>query len=148
MATTKAFVTYANDTTALVKTLRPSSCEGCSEQNSCIETECKPLTNTTVLNKIGAKKGDTVILNYESSSLLKIAFLVYVFPIIALILGAITGENLAKTLSMNNSAAAAIFAFCFFFIAVAIIKIVDNKITKKDKYTASIEKIIGKNAFS
>jgi len=95
-----------------------------------------------VLNPAGAREGDRIVLSFETSSLLKATFLIYVFPIIFLIAGAALGQMLAPLMVFNPSALAALLGFAFFFIALFIIKTRANKMAKQNAYQPKITKII------
>ena len=145
MATTEAFVTYKDNNVTLIKCKREKACDGCADQATCPEAQNECNIDTKVLNLIGAEKGDTVLLTYKSASLFKITFVVYIFPIIALILGAILGDNIAEKLNITKSGSAAIFAFIAFFAAIFVIKLYNNRVEKKGDFVAEITKIIKKN---
>ncbi len=53
------------------------------------------------LNTAGARVGDRIVLSFETHSLLKATFLIYVFPIILLIVGAVVGQALAPVIDLN-----------------------------------------------
>ena len=142
MAITEAFVTYADDNITLIRTKRETACEGCAEQATCSEGRCDYQLDTKVLNNVGAKKGDEVLISYSTKSILKITFLVYVVPIVFLILGAVIGDNLAEKLMMSKSFSALVFAFGFLAISIAIIKIYNNKLEKKKECMATIIKVL------
>jgi sigma-E factor negative regulatory protein RseC len=56
------------------------------------------------LNTAGARAGDRIVLSFETASLLKATFLIYVFPIILLIVGAAIGQMLASLIDFSPSA--------------------------------------------
>jgi sigma-E factor negative regulatory protein RseC len=81
-------------------------------------------------------------LSFETASLLKATFLIYVFPIIFLIAGAALGQALASSAAFSSSALSVILGFAFFFSALFIIKACANKMAKKNTYQPKITKII------
>jgi len=81
-------------------------------------------------------------MHFQTSSLLKVTFLIYVFPIIFLIIGAIIGQQLGAVFHFNTSASSATVGFLFFFVAVWIIKSRANKMAQKDRYQPKIVKIL------
>jgi sigma-E factor negative regulatory protein RseC len=95
-----------------------------------------------VLNTAGARVGDRIVLTFETASLLKATFLVYVFPIILLIVGAALGQMLAPLIEFSPSALSAVLGFAFFFAALFIIKARANKMAKKNAYQPKITKIL------
>jgi len=66
--------------------------------------------------------------------MLFLSFLLYVFPIILLIAGALIGDALAPVLKMNSSALSMGFGFLLFVSAFLIIRKKQAGMSKKDKY--------------
>jgi sigma-E factor negative regulatory protein RseC len=94
------------------------------------------------INEAGAKVGDRIVLNLETGPLLKVTFLLYVFPIILLIIGAAIGQRIATMLGMDSSGLSVLVGFTFLFAAVLFIKLKANNLAKNDKYRPTIIKII------
>jgi sigma-E factor negative regulatory protein RseC len=94
------------------------------------------------INEVGAKVGDRIILSFETSSLLKASFLLYVFPILLLIVGAAIGQEIAPRFDFNPSGLSAIMGFSFFFAALLIIKTTADKLAKKNEYRPKVIKIL------
>ena len=94
------------------------------------------------LNEVGAKVGDRIVLLFESSSLLKATFLLYVFPILLLLIGALCGQGIAPHLDLNPSGLSATMGFSFFLAAVLFIKFRANKMALKKEYRPKIIKIL------
>ena len=94
------------------------------------------------VNSAGARVGDRIVLSFETAALLKAAFLIYVFPIILLIVGAALGQVLAPLIEFSPSALSVLLGFAFFFTALFIIKARANKMAKKNAYQPKITKII------
>lgn len=142
MATEQGVVLRTDSEAAWVKTIRSSACEGCTAKGSCHSMGGGQEMEVKVLNPAGAREGDRIVLSFETSSLLKATFLIYVFPIIFLIAGAALGQMLAPLMVFNPSALAALLGFAFFFIALFIIKARANKMAKQNAYQPKITKII------
>lgn len=140
MATEEGIVIELESTTAWVKTTKSSACKGCASRDSChaAGNEMK----VEAINVAGAQVGDRVVLSFKTSSLLKATFLLYVFPILFMIFGAIIGQKIAPLFDMNASAFSAITAFLFFFISVLFIKSKANKLAKKNEYRPKIVRIL------
>ncbi len=95
------------------------------------------------LNIVGAREGDRIVLSFETRSLLKATFLIYVFPIIFLITGALLGQMLASLTAFSPSTVSVLMGFAFFFSALFIIKVRANKMAEKNTYQPKITKILG-----
>lgn len=94
------------------------------------------------LNTVGARAGDRIILSFETASLLKATFLIYVFPIILLMVGAVLGQMLAPLIAFNPSGLSVLLGFAFFLTALVIIKARAHKMAKKNAYQPKIIKIL------
>jgi sigma-E factor negative regulatory protein RseC len=96
------------------------------------------------LNEAGARVGDRIVLLFETSSLLKATFLLYVFPILLLMIGAVVGQEIAPRIDFNPSGLSAITGFSFFIAAVLFIKFRANKMAQKKEYRPKIIKILAR----
>ena len=142
MATEHGIVIRTDSREAWVKTVKSGSCEGCSARGACHSLSESGDMEVNAINEAGAKVGDRIVLSFETSSLLKASFLLYVFPIFLLIIGALMGQGIAPYIDFNPSGFYAIVGFSFFFAAVLIIKAKANKMAKKNEYRPKVVKII------
>jgi sigma-E factor negative regulatory protein RseC len=94
------------------------------------------------INIAGAREGDRIVLSFETRSLLKATFLIYVFPIIFLVIGAVFGQMLSSLISVNPSALSVLLGFAFFFAALRIMKVRANKMAAQNAYQPKITKIL------
>ena len=142
MATEQGIVTKTDSRAAWVKTIKSGACKGCTARGSCHSLGGGDDMEVKAINEAGAKVGDRIVLSLETSSLLKASFLLYVFPILLLIIGALMGQEIAPYIDFNPSGFSAILGFSFFFAAVLIIKAKANKMAKKNEYRPKIIKIL------
>ncbi len=115
----------------------------CSARGSCttdLEGSGREM-KVQAINTVGAKPGDRVVLSMNTSSLLKASFFLYVFPILCMISGAVAGQKLAHGSGFSESALSAIAGFAAFFLSFVIVKIVGNRLAKKDEYRPKITRI-------
>ena len=129
-------------TEAVVKTVKSAACKGCTARGSCHSMGENDEMEVDVINAAGAKVGDRIVLNLETGPLLKMTFLLYVFPIILLIIGAAIGQRIATMLGLDSSGLSVLVGFSFLFAAVLFIKLKANKLAKRNKYRPTIVKII------
>jgi sigma-E factor negative regulatory protein RseC len=127
---------------AWVKTVRSSACEGCTARESCHSMGGERDREVKAINTAGARVGDRITLSFETASLLKATFLIYVFPIILLIVGAAIGQVLAPLIELGPSVLSVLLGFAFFFAALFIIKVRANKMAQKNDYQPRITKIL------
>lgn len=142
MATEQGIVIRINSEATWVKTVRTSACEGCSAKGSCHTVGGGQDMEVKALNEAGAQVGDRIVLSFETTSLLKATFLVYVFPIILLIVGAALGQTLAPLMALSPSALSVLLGFSFFFGALFIVKVRARQMAKTDAYQPKIIKIL------
>ena len=142
MATEQGIVIKTNSGAAWVKTVKSGNCAGCSARGSCHTMGGDDQMEVKAINEVGAKVGDRIILSFKTSSLLKASFLLYVFPILLLIVGAAIGQAMAPRFDFNPSGLSAIMGFSFFFAALLIIKTTADKLAKKTEYRPKVIKII------
>ena len=146
MATEQGIVVKTHSNTAWVKTVKSGNCAGCSARGSCNAMGGDNEMEVKAINEAGAKLGDRIVLSFKTSSLLKASFLLYVFPILLLILGAALGQEIAAQFDLNPSGFSAIMGFAFFFAALLIIKTTANKLAQKNDYRPKITKILSGRA--
>lgn len=134
MITENGIVTSATQSIALVKTIRSGACEHCSSKDSCGTAENQKEMIVTVKNTLNVGEGDQVVIGLETGPVLFLTFLLYVFPIILLIIGAVIGDNIASLTQMNPSIVSMIFGFLFFGFSFYFIRKKNNSMSQEDKY--------------
>jgi sigma-E factor negative regulatory protein RseC len=146
MATEQGIVIKTDSRATWVKTVKSGNCAGCSARGSCHTMGRGDEMEVKVINEAGAKVGDRIVLSFKTSSLLKATFLLYVFPILLLIVGAVFGQALASRFDFDPSGLSAIVGVSFFFAALLIIKTTANKLARKNEYRPKIIKILNAKA--
>jgi len=142
LATEEGVVLKIKDvTTAWVKTEKSAACEACASKKSCNTIGGSNDMEVESINTAGAKKGDRVVLSFKSSSLLKATFLLYVFPILCMLAGAIGGQEIAPHVGMDPSGFSAIVGFLCFFVAILFVRIKGNQLAEKREYRPEIIRI-------
>ena len=131
--------------TAWVKTTRSSACETCSSKGASHgEGGGKEMEmEVEAFNTADARVGDRIVLNIKTASLLKATFLLYVFPILAMIAGAVLGQTVAVIRGTDPSGLSALFGFLFFGLAFIVIRITGRRLSTNTSYQPAIIKIRG-----
>jgi sigma-E factor negative regulatory protein RseC len=142
LATEHGIVTKTVSSAAWVKTVKSADCRGCTARGACHSQGNSAEMEVEALNEAGAEVGDRIVLLFKTSSLLKATFLLYVFPILLLLMGAFLGQAIAPHVSFNPSGLSAITGFAFFIGAVLFIKVRANKMALKNEYRPRIIKIL------
>ncbi len=135
-------VIKTRDIMAQIEIKRASACgEKCGS--------CKGGCNSTgiyidIENTLQATPGQFVKIEIETKSIMKVAFLVYLFPLIMLILGIFSGSFLYDTLDLTFSSDLFNFFIGILFMAIAciIIRIIDSIYKSKGKLQYKMVKIL------
>jgi len=142
MATERGIVTRLDAQTAWVKTSRTSACKACTSRDSCQMAENGQEMEVEALNAANAKIGDHILLSVESSALLKVSFLLYIFPVLLMLLGAIAGEKLAALFAVDASLLSALLGFFSFGVAFVLIRLTHQRLARKECYQPRIVRIL------
>ena len=142
MATEEGIVIKIGSETAWVKTTKTSACKACAARSSCHSLGGGKEMEVEAINRAGAKVGQKVVLSFDTSPLLKATFMLYVFPIIAMVVGAFIGQKMATFLNLDASMLSAIMGFSFFGLTILFVKSRGNKLAKKEEYQPKIIRII------
>ncbi|MCG8615202.1 MAG: SoxR reducing system RseC family protein [Desulfobacterales bacterium] len=135
MITENGIVTQANETTAWIKTTRSAACESCTSKDSCGTSHhgSKDMI-VTVKNTLAVQTGDTVVIGIETKPMLYLSFLLYMFPILLLVIGAVIGDTIAPILNINKSLAAMAVGFSSFGMAFLVVRKRQATLSKNDAY--------------
>jgi len=127
--------------TAWVKTVRSSACAACASRNACHGDGPGEEMTVEAINTANARVGDHIVLSIETTSLLKATFLLYVFPILAMIVGGFLGQAVAVMRGVDPSGVAALGGCLFFGLAFAAIRMAGRHLEKNTRYSPEIIKI-------
>jgi sigma-E factor negative regulatory protein RseC len=145
MVTEEGIITAVTSSTAWVKTVRSSSCEACEARDSCQEGNHTKEMTVQVDNLINAGIGDRVAIGFRTGPLLKLTFMLYVFPIILLIIGAALGQAAAPILHTDQSLTSIFTGIGCFAVAFLIIRKLNDKLASQKKYMPFLLRIVQKN---
>ena len=142
MATEEGVILKIDSSTAWVKTQKTKACEGCSSRGACSVMGGGEDMEVQAINAAAGKIGDRVVLSFDTSSLLKATFLLYVFPIICMLVGAFAGTQLAPKVNLDTSIVSAVGGFLFFGLSFLFVKSTGNRMAQKDAYRPKIIRIL------
>ena len=141
MATEHATVTVYSAAGTWVEATPSAACEGCASRGSC-HAVSEEKNSVQVINQVGARVGDTVVIIFETGSLLKALFLIYMVPIFALLAGACAGNWLIAPLwGQDASLVAAASGFICFFIAIWFSRLKARQMEMQEAYRPKITRI-------
>jgi sigma-E factor negative regulatory protein RseC len=136
MATEEGIVIKISPDKAWVKTSRTSACKACASRKSCHLSEDGQEMEVEVFNDVGAKVGDRILLGVATSALLKISFLLYIFPIL------VAGQKIAASLALGGSGLSVLFGFVSFVVAFALVRLRGRRLSRNQAYYPRIIKIL------
>ena len=136
MKTAEGFVIEVTGTTANIKVGRHNECSNCGA--------CPGDTSTivTVRNEIGATVGQHVLYEVKETNTLLAAFIVFMFPLIGLVIGAGCGRLISNAVGGYQTVLEVVGALVVFLITILCIKLFDKSLNKNEKSRPSIVKIL------
>lgn len=150
MATEQGIVVKAglkNSNIALVKTVQSSACEACSARSQCNPNAKGADREVKAVNLVNAREGDIIQISMDTGALLKATFLLYVFPIICMLVGAAVGHAIGSGLHTNPSSFSASIGIASFIAAMYLVRRQAGFMALKLKYQPKITRILGRGKF-
>lgn len=138
LVTEDGIVMRVADGVTVVKTIKKATCEGCASKDSC---EAAKEAEVEAINAVNAQVGDSVVVGFESGSLIKVTMMLYLFPVFSMIVGAMLGSFLAPQYGFRESDLAAILSFSLFFLSFGCIRLASGSLSRNEKYRARIVRI-------
>ena len=142
MMTEEGMVKRTMGSKAWVVTRRSEMCESCSSHGACQVLGGGKEMEVEALNAVQARPGDQVLLTLEDQSLVKLSFLVYLFPILALIAGGALGLKVASILGTNPELTSFGLATICLGLAFLLVRIKDKKLEQTGEVIPKIARII------
>ena len=143
MATSEGIVTKVySSTTAWVKCTKSAACKSCSAKGFCSTAGGDDDVEVEAINVAGAKVDDRVTISFETSSLLKVSFLIYMIPVLFLIPGVIIGDKIAAIFNYDQTIFSVLVGSLFLFAAFFFVKTKGKELSKKDAYKPKIIRIL------
>ncbi len=141
MITEEGIVQEVGPSKAFILINRSSACAGCHSQSACHPSEHKEMI-VEAINDLHARIGDRVQISVPAGSLLKATFIVYFVPVLALVLGAITGSKLAPSLGMDATLTSILCGVLSMVTVFGIVKRYDKIANSKSQYWPRITRIL------
>jgi sigma-E factor negative regulatory protein RseC len=127
-----------------VKTVRSGACDSCSSKASCHTMGGGKEVEVSVVNTVGAHVGDRVILKMDTAPLLKGTFLVYMFPILLLVVGAALGEWISRTSGLESSWPSALIGFGSLAAGLILMRSIGRRLAERAEYRPRISRVVGR----
>jgi sigma-E factor negative regulatory protein RseC len=126
---------------AFVRIQPSSACASCGSRGTCDVSSDKRMV-IEVSNDLQAKIGDRVQISMPEGSILKLSFLVYFLPVVALVAGAILGDRIAPFLNMEPTPASVICGVSAMAAVFCVLKWLDRGSTAREKYYPRMTRIL------
>ncbi|MBW1740609.1 MAG: SoxR reducing system RseC family protein [Deltaproteobacteria bacterium] len=124
---------------ALVVTRMEPECESCKARDACsVMGGGGANIEVWVRNTARAQPGDAVTISIKGASLLKVSFLVYMVPILALIGGIILGHVLSMLIPVDKNVLVGLFCLLALFGTFLWLKKKSNKLANKQEFIPEI----------
>lgn len=136
MKTEEGIIIETDGVTAKIKVGRHVECKDCG---ACPGSDAAIVT---VRNTINALVGQRVLFEVKDEGALKGAFLIFVFPLLALFIGLFLGGIAAAYLSVNNVTGRIVGAVVFLSAALVGIIIFDRRIGKNRDALPIVTRIV------
>lgn len=141
MRTEQGTIEQTERSRAQVRIERSASCSQCESRGACQTVGSKSMV-IDVSNSLHAKVGDRVEIGVPTHSFVKLALLVYLLPVIALIIGALLGEAWGHSLGLESSLAAVLVGGLTMGLTFTILRWFDRSAREKKDYQPIMTRII------
>ncbi len=148
MTTEEGVVVEVSGRMARVRTQKTGACESCSAKSSCHVLGGGKEMEVEVVNIAAAGIGDRVLIAFETASLVKASFLIYVLPILGMMAGGFLGQGIASYLGWNSAASSIVTAFGFLGLSFVFVRAKGNRMSRKEIYQPKIIRILDRASSS
>ena len=125
---------------AIVRIQQTSACAHCRSKDSCDVSKRDMLVE--VSNDLQAKEGDYVEISVPEGTVLKLSFLVYIIPVIALLIGAFAGAAVAQPLHIDSALASVLGSGLFMGVSFIVLKRLNTNAESSGKYYPRMIRIV------
>jgi sigma-E factor negative regulatory protein RseC len=127
---------------AEVVTQRRDACGDCGAGHSCMAFGGSSKMLVKALNRVGANKGDLVVIDLASGNVIQSAAILYIIPVLGLISGAIIGSTFDLAWPFKGTDASALFTFLGLGLGFLVTVLLSRHLSKKRQFTPVITRIL------
>ncbi|MDX8390524.1 MAG: SoxR reducing system RseC family protein [Mariprofundaceae bacterium] len=140
----QVFVVAVEDQVAIVRTERLSGCGSCAGKSACgtLGSWSSRFSEMPVQNSLGAVVGDEVMITAPDGELLRAAFMAYGLPILLFVLAGSVASVVAEHFVSTH---VDLWASTAGFLALALSLFLISKQSTKNRFCASIVRIVNRN---
>ena len=126
---------------AVVKLQRSSGCDTCEARGSCHAEGDKNML-VELENELQAKEGDTVEVSMPTRSVAKMALMVYLGPVVALIAGAFAGDAVGRSFQLDSPLASVIGGLVLLAASLLALKGFDRFARSRPEYHPHMTRVL------
>ncbi|MCU0822448.1 MAG: SoxR reducing system RseC family protein [Spirochaetes bacterium] len=145
MITEEGIVKSLKGDRASVLIKKRPQCDSCGNSSSCGITGKAEEFEIDAVNPMYAKTGDRVIIQIESSPVVKVTAVVYLLPVVGLIGGIAAGRHIGKNFGLDMDLCSILTGLFLFALPFLIIKPFMSRLEKQKRYTPEITGILTGN---
>jgi len=127
---------------ALVRVMRGTACDDCMSSGACKTLGGGREMEMEALNIAGAAVGDRVRVEIPSSSVTRMAFMVYLIPVFSMVLGAILGMEAGAAMSLDPELCALGLSLAGFVAAFLVVRRIGQTLARQRDYTPVVSRVI------
>lgn len=143
METEKGTVQKIENGWAWVETRRSSACESCSQKGSChVMSAGSERMVVKAQNVAHARSGDEVEIYLNSKTKLKGLFMIYMFPVLGLLAGALVGSILSQPLGLNKDVGTVILSFSGLALAFLLARHLGTRMEANHELTPIVSRVL------
>ena len=131
---------------AEVVTQRRDACGVCGAGHCCMPFAGHSKMLVKALNRVGANRGDRVVIDLASGNVIQSAAILYVIPVVGLIIGAVVGSTLAPGWPFKGIDSNMFFTLLGLALGFLVTVLISRYLSKKRQFTPVITRILESRA--
>jgi sigma-E factor negative regulatory protein RseC len=142
MSSEKGIVESVEDGWAWVVTRRKEMCQDCGHRGSCHMVQGTDRMVIKAKNLAHARKGDEVELYLSTKTKLMGLFILYMFPVLGLLVGAFSANSLSETLGLNQNSGMVMFTLFGLIVAFLLARFLAGRMEASQKLTPLVSRVL------
>jgi sigma-E factor negative regulatory protein RseC len=138
----RGIVQHIENDWAWVLTRRTDACSTCQHKGHCHIIEGMDKMMVRAKNAVAAEPGDEVALYLRTKTKLKGMFILYIFPVLGLLLGAFSAASISDLLGWNRNMGMVSFTLLGLVLAFLLARFCAARMEAKDELTPRVSRII------
>lgn len=127
---------------AWVSTRRKDMCGHCRHHGTCQMVDGLDRMIVKARNAARARIGDEVELYVSTKTKLKGQFVLYIFPVLGLLIGAFSANSLSRLLGLNQNVGMAIFTLGGLILAFLLARFISKRMETRQELTPMVSRVL------